>query len=100
MAEGLGVRPTIAITKARLDIHEIQDALAGGRLLNDGDVVHNNGAVSGVKIAVDPVWYLPGIAERFGTTEIGLRRALVEQNARMLSGLLTPPDLPGFLPPI
>src|SRR5712672_455450 len=33
MAEGLDVRPTIAITKARLDIHEIQDALAVGRLL-------------------------------------------------------------------
>src|SRR6476469_5457896 len=65
MAEGLDVRPTIAITKANLDIHEIQDALAAGRLLNDGDVVHHNGGVSVVKIAIDPVWYLPGIAERF-----------------------------------
>ena len=54
MAEGLDVRPTIAITKARLDIHEIQDALAAGRLLNDSDVVHNNGAVSVVKIARPP----------------------------------------------
>src|SRR5216684_4385633 len=81
MAEGLDVRPTIAITKARLDIHEIQDELAASRLSSDGEVVHNNGAVSVVKIAVDPVWYLPGIAERFGTTEIGLRRALFEQTA-------------------
>ncbi len=100
MAEGLDVRPTIAITKARLDIHEIQDALAGGRLLNDGDVVHNNGAVSVVKIAVDPVWHLPGIAERFGTTEIGLRRALFEQTAGMFPELVTRLDLHVFLPPI
>jgi hypothetical protein len=46
IAEGLDVRPTIAITKARLDLHEIQDALSAGRLLNDGEVVHNNGSVS------------------------------------------------------
>src|ERR1700746_3074159 len=100
MAEGLDVRPTISITKARLDIHEIQDALAAGRLLNDGDVVHNNGGVSVVKIAIDPVWYLPGIAERFGTTETHLRRALFEQTAGMFPELVTRPDMHVFLPPI
>jgi GTP cyclohydrolase II len=100
IAEGLDVRPTIAITRARLDLHEIQDALSAGRLLNDGEVVHNNGSVSVVKIAIDPVWYLPGIAERFGTTEIGLRRALFEQTAGMFPELVTRLDLQVFLPPI
>src|SRR5262249_56020529 len=79
MAEGLDVRPTIAITEARLDIHEIQDALAAGRLLNDGDVVHNNGGGSGGKVAIDPGWYLPAIAEPFGTTQIGPPPALFSQ---------------------
>ena len=81
----MDIRPTIAITKARLDLHEMQDAVAAGRLKSDGAVVHENGSISVVKIAVDPVWYLPGIAERFGTTEIGLRRALFEQTARDVS---------------
>src|SRR6201994_2375943 len=79
IAEGTATRPPIAITRARLDLPEMQSALAAGRLKNDGDVVHDNGSVSVVKIAIDPVWYLPGIAERFGTTEKDLRRALFEQ---------------------
>jgi GTP cyclohydrolase II len=99
IAEGLDVRPTIAITKAHLDLREIQEALAAGRLLNDGNVVHSKGGVSVVKIAIDPVWYLPGMAERFGTTEMGLRRALFEQTGGMFPELVTRLDLQVFLPP-
>ncbi len=100
IAEGIDIRPTIAITRARLDLHEMQDALAAGRLANDGAVVHANGSVSVVKIAIDPVWYLPGIAQRFGTTENSLRRALFEQTGGMFPELVTRPDLQVFLPPI
>jgi GTP cyclohydrolase II len=100
IAEGLDVRPTIAVTRARLDLHELQDALAAGRLRNDGQVVHANGSVSVVKVAIDPVWYLPGIAERFGTTDMGLRRALFEQTGGMFPELVTRLDLQVFLPPI
>jgi GTP cyclohydrolase II len=100
IAEGVDIRPTIAITRARLDLHEMQDALAAGRLANDGNVVHENGSVSVVKIAIDPVWHLPGIAQRFGTTENDLRRALFEQTAGMFPELVTRPDLQVFLPPI
>jgi len=100
IAEGIDIRPSIAVTRARLDLHELQDALAAGRLRNDGDVVHDNGSVSVVKIAIDPVWYLPGIAQRFGTTESALRRALFEQTAGMFPELVTRPDLQVFLPPI
>jgi GTP cyclohydrolase II len=53
-----------------------------------------------VKAAIDPVWYLPGIAERFGTTETSLRRTLFEQTAGMFPELVTRPDLSVFLPPI
>lgn len=100
IAEGIDIRPTIAVTRARLDLHELQDALAAGRLKNDGDVVHANGSVSVVKVAIDPVWYLPGIAERFSTSENALRRALFEQTAGMFPELVTRPDLQVFLPPI
>jgi GTP cyclohydrolase II len=100
IAEGSDIRPTIAVTRARLDLPEIQNALAARRLVNDGNVVHENGSISVVKIAVDPVWYLPGIARRFGTTENALRRALFEQTAGMFPELVTRPDLQVFLPPI
>src|SRR3984885_3816670 len=100
IAEGIDIRPTIAITRARLDLHEMQGALAAGRLANDGDVVRANGSVSVVKIAIDPVWYLPGIAQRFGTTETDLRRVLFEQTGGMFPELVTRPDMQVFLPPI
>src|SRR5271155_5581454 len=62
IAEGIDIRPSIAITRARLDLPEIQAALAARRLAPDGEFVHANGSVSVVKIAIDPIWYLPGIA--------------------------------------
>jgi GTP cyclohydrolase II len=100
IAQGIDIRPTIAITRARLELHELRDALTSGRLFDDGNVVHANGSVSVVKIAIDPVWYLPGIAQRFGTTENDLRRALFEQTAGMFPELVTRPDMQVFLPPI
>jgi GTP cyclohydrolase II len=100
IAEGIDIRPTIAVTKARLDLPELHAALAAKRLVNDGDVVHANGSVSVTKIAIDPVWYLPGVAQRFGTGESSLRRSLFEQTGGMYPELVTRPDLQVFLPPI
>lgn len=100
IAEGVDIRPSIAITKARLDLIEMQDALRAGRIKADGDLVRENGSVGVTKIAVDPVWYLPGIAERFGTSESALRRVLFEQTAGMFPELVTRPDQQVFLPPI
>ncbi len=78
----------------------MRDALAAGRLKADGQHIHENGSLSVVKIAIDPVWYLPGIAQRFGTSETNLRRSLFEQTAGMFPELVTRPDLQVFLPPI
>jgi len=100
IGEGFDIRPTIAITRARLDLVEMRDAIAAKRIAADGHVVHQNGSVSVVKIAIDPVWYLPGIAERFGVTEKSLRHTLFEQTAGMFPELVTRPDLQVFLPPI
>jgi GTP cyclohydrolase II len=53
-----------------------------------------------VKAAVEPVWYLPGIARRFGLSEAALRRGLFEHTGGMFPELITRPDLDVFLPPI
>jgi GTP cyclohydrolase II len=100
IAQGIDIRPSIAVTRARLDLGEVQQAVAAGRLVNDGAVVQSGGGLSAVKIAIDPVWYLPGIAERFGVNETSLRRTLFEQTAGMFPELVTRPDLDAFLPPV
>src|SRR5881227_1079289 len=87
IAEGIDIRPSIAVTRARLDLPELQAAIEAGRLKQDGEVVLKNGSVSVVKIAIDPVWYLPGLAARFATTENNLRRQLFEQTAGMFPEL-------------
>src|ERR1700757_5503958 len=53
IGEGVDIRPTIAVTRARLDLPEMQAALKAKRLKNDGEVVHENGSISVVKIAID-----------------------------------------------
>ncbi|WP_334162578.1 GTP cyclohydrolase II [Phenylobacterium sp.] len=100
LAEGVDIRPTIAITKARIDLPEIHEAIAKGRLKVDGEVVHEGGDVSVTKAAIDPVWWLPGIAERFEVDEQTLRRTLFEQTGGMYPELVTRPDIQVFLPPI
>jgi GTP cyclohydrolase II len=100
IAEGADVRPTIAITKARLNMPELTSAIAAGRLAVDGAIVKARGDVAVTKIAVDPVWWLPGVAERFGSTEKNLRRTLFEETGGMFPELVTRPDMKVFLPPI
>ncbi|MGL4635596.1 MAG: GTP cyclohydrolase II [Beijerinckiaceae bacterium] len=100
IAEGTDIRPTIAITKARVTLPEIQTRMAAGHIKADGDIMKESGDIAVTKIAVDPVWYLPGIAERFGTSEDNLRRQLFEQTGGMFPELVTRPDLKVFFPPI
>ncbi|MBB5753936.1 GTP cyclohydrolase II [Prosthecomicrobium pneumaticum] len=100
IAEGVDIRPTIAITRARLTMAELHEAIRLRRLAIDGEIVRENGDVTVTKAAVDPVWHLPGIAERFGVAEDALRRTLFEQTAGMYPELVTRPDLDLFLPPI
>ena len=100
IGEGIDIRPSIAITRARLNMAELNALMAAGGLRPDGAVLHANGDVSVTKAAVDPVWWLPGIAARFGTPEHDLRRTLFEQTGGMYPELVTRPDLEVFLPPI
>jgi GTP cyclohydrolase II len=100
LKQGLDVRPTIAVTKARLELIEVQDAVRQGRLKPDGKVLLDTCEVNVTKMALEPVWYLPGVAQRFGISESQLRRSLFEQTGGMYPELVTRPDLQVFLPPI
>ncbi|WP_296595803.1 GTP cyclohydrolase II [Phenylobacterium sp.] len=100
IAEGVDIRPTIAVTKARLTLPEIAEAMRAGRLKADGQVLHESGDIAVTKAAIDPVWHLPGVASRFGVDEQTLRRTLFEQTGGMYPELVTRPDMSVFLPPI
>ena len=50
--EGFDIRPTIAVTQARLKLMEIRDAIAEGRLKPDGQVLLENGDIKVTKIAI------------------------------------------------
>jgi len=101
ISQGIDIRPTIAITKAHMKLAEIENSVKEGRLQIDGKVVLNDtGELDVLKAAVEPVWYLPGVAARFGIDEGLLRRALFEDTGGMYPELVTRPDLKVFLPPI
>ncbi|MBW4641654.1 MAG: GTP cyclohydrolase II [Goleter apudmare HA4340-LM2] len=99
-AQSYDIRPTIAITQAHINMPELQDAVVKGRLQVDGKIMKPGGDLVVTKAAIEPVWYLPGIAKRFGIKEAELRRALFEQTGGMFPELVTRSDLEVFLPPI
>src|SRR3569833_3051545 len=72
---GLDIRPTIAVTRARGARPGRRGARARGRIREDGAIVRAGGEASVTKAAVDPVWYLPGVAGRGGGGGGGRRRA-------------------------
>jgi GTP cyclohydrolase II len=97
---GIDVRPTIAITTARLAPAELRLLMEERRLRADGKVLLENGEIRVTKAAIDPVWHLPGVAARFGVSETELRRTLFEETGGMFPELVTRPDLEVLLPPI
>lgn len=100
LAKGMDIRPTIAVTKAHINIPELNSAISSGRLVPDGDILLANGEVKVTKAAIEPVWYLPGIAKRFNCDETTLRYTIFENTGGMFPELITRPDLQVFLPPI
>ncbi len=94
------ILPTIAVTHAKITIPELEKPIAEGKLKPDGKILTEEGDVFVTKAAIEPVWYLPGMAERFGCSEGVLRRRLFQHTAGMFPELMTRPDLDVFLPPI
>ena len=81
--KGFDIRPTIAVTKAHIDLPETREAVAAGRLVPDGKILLPTGQSVVSKAAIEPVWYLPEIARRFGCTETVLRQSIF----RMTNGM-------------
>ncbi|MBD0268840.1 MAG: GTP cyclohydrolase II [Cyanobacteria bacterium Co-bin8] len=100
LAQGFDIRPTIAVTNAHIQMPELNEAVRAGRLQEDGKIMKPGGDLVVTKAAIEPVWYLPGVAERLGASEEDLRYALFEQTGGMFPELVTRPDLKVFLPPI
>lgn len=99
--DNVDIRPTIAITKAHMKLPELEESVRSGRLVPDGKVCLNgSGELAVTKFAVEPVWYLPGVAERFGIDEGVLRRSLFEHTGGSYPELITRGDIKVFLPPI
>ncbi|KAI9158823.1 GTP cyclohydrolase [Paramyrothecium foliicola] len=99
--DSIDIRPTIAITRAHMKLPELEESVKAGRLVPDGKVCLNEmGELSVTKFAVEPVWYLPGVAERFGIDEATLRRSLFEHTGGSYPELITRGDIKVFLPPI
>ena len=84
--KGYDVRPTIAITKAHVQLPECLEALRMQRLTPDGTVLTDDGTSVVTKAAIEPVWYLPGVAKRFGVSERVLRDALFAETNSMYPG--------------
>ncbi|PQE11939.1 GTP cyclohydrolase II protein [Rutstroemia sp. NJR-2017a BVV2] len=114
-----------AITRAHMKLPELETSVREGRLVPDGKICLNeSGELAVTKFAVEPplcsgctsnqipqVWYLPGVAERFGielkaallTTRLDegtLRRSLFEHTGGSYPELITRGDIKLFLPPI
>jgi GTP cyclohydrolase II len=100
IAQGYDIRPTIAVTKAHIHLPEVRQAMAAGRLRADGTILLANASAVVTKAAIEPVWWLAGVAERFRCSEAELRRALFEETGGMYPELVTRSDLGIFLPPI
>lgn len=100
LEQGYDIRPTIAITKAHINMPELHAAATQGRLTVDGTIMKPGGDLVVTKAAIEPVWYLPGIAKRLNISESDLRHVLFEQTGGMFPELVTRSDLDVFLPPI
>lgn len=77
-----------------------REAMAAGRLKADGVVLLETGQSIVSKAAIEPVWYLPEVARRFGCSEAKLRQSIFRMTNGMYPELITRPDLKIFLPPI
>ncbi|KAF9395093.1 hypothetical protein BGX21_010096 [Mortierella sp. AD011] len=82
------------------DASKIAEIKSGEMRVDGRVIVNETGELNVHKAAVDPVWFLPGVASRLKVEEDHLRRSLFENTGGMYPELITRPDLKVFLPPI
>ncbi len=94
------IEPTIAITKAKLNIPEIDNLIKNEKLFPDGKILEEDGSINVIKCAIEPVWNLPKLSKKLGITEEDLRKNLYTHTNGMYPEFIQRLDLPYFLPPI
>ena len=57
--------------------------------MNSTQVLTDDGTSVVTKAAIEPVWYLPGVAKRFGVSERVLRDALFAETNSMYPELIS-----------
>ncbi|WP_132323284.1 GTP cyclohydrolase II [Pseudobacteriovorax antillogorgiicola] len=100
LKQNYNIQPSIAVTSAHLQIPEISKSIEEGKIKVDGKVVVQKNDIKVTKAAIEPVWYLPGIAKRLELEEGVLRKILFQETGGMFPELVTRPDLKVLLPPI
>jgi len=100
LEKGYNIKPSIAVTQAHLHIPEFAEAIRLGRIVPDGKVVKEDGSIKVTKVALEPVWHLPGMAKKLKIDEGELRKILFQETGGMFPELVTRPDLKLLLPPI
>ena len=85
IAAGYDIRPSIAITKAHIQMAELDELIRTGKLEVDGKIVKKNHDVAVTKAAIESVWWLPKVAEKFGTTEWRIAQNFISRNGRNVS---------------
>lgn len=101
MQDGAQIMPMVSATPDEMRLERIVDEVKSGKMRPDGVVVRQdpNGDVyvQCTKIATNPVWHLPSIAQLFDVPQDTLRGALFA--ATNNRDFLDRPDLDIYLPP-
>ncbi|KAK1748821.1 GTP cyclohydrolase 2 [Skeletonema marinoi] len=97
--KGFDIRPTIAVTKAHIDLPETREAVAAGRLIPDGKILMPNGQVLLARQQLS----LCGICQKLrGGLDVQrpCETVHLSNDNGMYPELITRPDIKIFLPPI
>jgi GTP cyclohydrolase II len=98
LSAGVDVRPTIAMTTANLSVPEIQYGAFEGAPQPDGEWMLDTREIRVIEATFDPVWYLPGVADRLGVPVAKLRQCLCAGTG--IAEVVERPEIDVFLPPI
>lgn len=68
-----------------MKLPELEQSVRDGRIVPDKKIcLNDSGELAVTKFAVEPVWYLPGVAERFGIGMIPIRAVKTQSRLSML----------------
>lgn len=67
---------------------ELEQSVREGRIIPDKKIcLNDSGELAVTKFAVEPVWYLPGVAERFGIGMTFIRTVRLNLDINVFSNI-------------